>query len=82
MGSSIGGLARAGTAGMGKVLRGLRNVLLLARANPVVAAVVLVIIGGCWHLQRTKKQQAQVPIETTISGRSGQLAVGNPVAIV
>ena len=76
------GVPRSRRDGMGKVLRGLRNVLLLARANPVVAAVVLVIIGSCWHLQRTKKKQAQVPIETTISGRSGQLAVGNPVAIV
>ena len=62
---------------MGKVLRGIRNVLLLARANPVVAAIVLFSIGGCWYWTRTK--QARAPV-LSIESVSGRKQADNPAA--
>ena len=63
---------------MGKVLRGIRNVLLLARANPFVATIALFTIGGCWHWKRAK--QARAPVQSIESIIRQQ--ADNPVATV
>jgi hypothetical protein len=62
---------------MGRVLRGIRNILLLARANPVIAAIALLVVGGCWHRSRTKQAQQQraQPIESIC----GQQLAENPI---
>lgn len=66
---------------MGRVLRGIRNILLLARANPVIVATTLLVVCGCWHYSRTKQAQQEraQPIESTSGQR--QLAE-NPVLTV
>ena len=64
---------------MGRVLRGIRNILLLARTNPVVAVATLLVVGACWHWSRTKQTAQQPNIESISAER--QLAE-NPVAIV
>ena len=65
--------------GFSNVLRGLRGVLLLAKANPILIPIAMAIMGGCWHWKR-KQQLAAMQQRGPIESISGRQQSDNPVA--